>query len=557
VRLSVYLDFQGAMLLSLGFLLATPAPAAPAARAGPSLGADITRLTGPLREASALTAPADRADWSLRHRDPYPDPERVTVVVELLEGGDGWTVADAAMALDPDIVDPVVAGSYAQLRVPFERLADVAALPDVRRVRTPLLARPTEVISEGVEPMGLEDWQAGGLTGAGVRIGVLDVGFAGYEALLGEELPASVEARFSGDWESSGHGAAVAEVIHDIAPGAELYLYNFLTDVEFIDRLNEILDDGVQVVNASVGFDNVWPIDGSSPWSQGVDQLAEYGVIYVAAAGNEAGNYASGALTDSDGDGWLELDGDDSVQFRTRGGQASASFRWSDDPLGSGTDIDLFVYSGDSECGRSQEVQDGDGFPYETVTCSVTGSWAEARLYSEQSVSGLTGWIYSAGGVHSDNATPEGTLTLPADALGAFTIGAYDPETKELAEYSSQGPTADGRVKPDYVAPTGVSTVTYGSGYFEGTSASAPHAAGLIALLLERKPRASVGKVRKLLTERVEDLGEEGPDNLFGEGALQAMDLPCGCVAAGAPARSGAAWLLPLFSLMALARRRA
>jgi len=550
VRQSVYPVFQGAMLLSLGFLLVAPAHAGASDSATPG-----RRLTGPLREAAALTAAADRSAWSSRHRDPYPDPERVTVVVELYSGADGWTVADAAMALDPRIIEPVVAGAWAQLRVPFQRLPDVAALPGVKRVRTPLLPRVAAVESEGVAAMGLDAWQEEGLTGAGVRVGVLDVGFEGYEALLGEELPASVKTRFSGDWETSGHGAAVAEIIHDIAPGAELYLYNFLTDVEFIDRLNDILDDDVQVVNASVGFDNVWPIDGSSPWSQSVDQLGEYGVAYVAAAGNEAGNYASGALTDSDGDGWLELDGDDAIQFRTRGGQASASLRWSDDPLASGTDLDLFIFASDTECGRSQEVQDGDGFPYESVTCSTSGSWAEVRIYSEDDVSGLTGWVYSAGGVHSDNVTPAGSLSLPSDALGAITIGAYHPETGELAEYSSQGPTADGRLKPDYVAPTAVSTVTYGSGFFEGTSSSAPHAAGMIALLLERKPRAGIGKLRKLLSERTEDLGEEGPDNLYGEGALMAMELPCGCASVGA--RSQAFWLLPLLSLLSLTRRRA
>ena len=67
--------------------------------------------------------------------------------------------------------------------------------------------------------------------------------------------------------------------------------------------------------------------------------------------------------------------------------------------------------------------------------------------------------------------------------------------------FSSQGPTADGRTKPDLAAPDGVSTVSYGNRglAFFGTSASAPHAAGAIALMKSRFGVFSLEQDREIL----------------------------------------------------------
>jgi subtilisin family serine protease len=514
-----------------------------------------TRLSAALDQAAGLAGRAERLDWAARTREPYPDPERATAVLRPAPGVSPEALARAVRALDPGGPPPLVAGGLVQARLPVGQLGALDGLEGLKSARQPLLARPREVVSEGVAPIFVEDWAAEGLTGAGVRVAVLDVGFDGWEALVGEELTGPVTSRLEGEWDSTAHGTAVAEVIADIAPDAELYLYNFLTDVEFIDRLNTILADEIDVVNASVGFDNVWTMDGSSPWSQAVDQLQDYGVLYVAASGNEAENYARGALSDADGDGWAEIDGAQYVEVRVRGGYAEVSLRWSDDPVASGNDLDLYLLESDGDlCGVSQEVQDGDGFPYEVVECATNSAWLQAWIAVEGgSVQGLDGWIYTSAGVHSDQATPDCTLTLPADAAGALTVGAYDFETGEIAAYSSQGPTADGRIKPDLVAPTGVSTVTYGQGFFEGTSSSAPHVAGVAALLVQRRPGASPEKIRGWLAGDALDLGAPGPDNVFGEGAVQAGALPCGC--SSNPRGAAPAWLA-LALAAALWRRR-
>ena len=61
---------------------------------------------------------------------------------------------------------------------------------------------------------------------------------------------------------------------------------------------------------------------------------------------------------------------------------------------------------------------------------------------------------------------------------GVVSVGAIDPWNGPTAYYSSQGPTNDGRVKPDVSAPSCFSTVAFGASCFNGTSAASPVAAG-------------------------------------------------------------------------------
>lgn len=123
-----------------------------------------------------------------------------------------------------------------------------------------------------------------------------------------------------------------------------------------------------------------------------------------------------------------------------------------------------------------------------------------------------------------------GSVGTPADARGALTVGALYHRnwmTGPIDSYSSQGPTFDGRIKPDLVAPSGVLTVSYGAeGYF-GTSAATPHVAGAAALLKSSGPvHYNARNLYSALVQSTVDMGDPGTDNVYGHGRLDLSLLP-------------------------------
>lgn len=507
-------------ILLLGAALAAPAPEDPA----------VARLASSLRQV-VVAGEAERLRWAELRGDRV-DARGGPVVLEMSRAGVDPAVL---LSVDTEIRIEVVRARSMQVWIPHDRLLDVAGLDGVLRVREPVWARPKTVTSEGVAPLFENvDWHAQEVVGAGVVVGIVDVGFAGWRDLKGVELPLDVDADEIGDGEA-GHGTAVAEIVHDVAPEASLKFFEFQTDQEFMAVMEQIVEEGVvDVLNASIGFDNLWTLDGSSPYSQMVDYAVAQGVVYVAAAGNEADKYSSGAIEESEVEGELLLNGLAVVKVRAPSRQVEVSFRWSDPMGASSNDIDIQVVDENGEfCGESTDPQDGDDNPYERVVCELPEdrgfAWVRIVEGDGAVAADLTGWLYSPSGVADADQVPEGTLTLPSDAAGAITIGGYKLASKEVAFYSSRGPTEDGRLKPELVAAVGVSTESLGPRLGEGSSYSAPHAAGAAALLLSADGRLTPPEIREYLVDWALDIEDEGPDNTSGHGVLSMGEIPRGC----------------------------
>ena len=86
-----------------------------------------------------------------------------------------------------------------------------------------------------LDKLGVDDWHAAGIRGKGVKVAVLDNGFRGWREQLGKSLPADVKVktfRHDGNFEGrdSQHGILVGEVVHAIAPEAELIFANWESD---------------------------------------------------------------------------------------------------------------------------------------------------------------------------------------------------------------------------------------------------------------------------------------------------------------------------------------
>jgi len=107
--------------------------------------------------------------------------------------------------------------------------------------------------------------------------------------------------------------------------------------------------------------------------------------------------------------------------------------------------------------------------------------------------------------IAAGNSAGPGTIGTPGSAEDVITVGALNKNTA-IAEYSSEGPTEEARVKPNiaFVGSDVMSTQhNSGDGYvaFSGTSMATPGVAGTVALMLQANPDLSPFDVRNILQE--------------------------------------------------------
>jgi subtilisin family serine protease len=416
----------------------------------------------------------------------------------------------------------------------FEATGDVAALRgllDVPGVQSIEILDPVvpDTVSEGLGVMDVALLRGQGLTGSGVKIAVVDVGFNGYRSLLGTDLPAAVTVasfRQDGATETGiAHGTGVAEIVYDIAPDAQFYLVTIADELDFALAVDYLIAEGVDVANMSAGW-LMGPFDGTSFQAAQVDRAAAAGITWVNSAGNYADSHWGGDFSDPDGDGWMAFSGSADLNsfWVAPGGWFQVAITWASDVA----DYDLYLFDANGEVAESAAEQPGSAPPEEYITWQNTSaSWANYWIQVDRFSGGSYRVDAFFNGVYDlTEVSPDRSITTPGDAAGAVTAGAVAWNNSSVIEpFSSQGPTVDGRPKPDLVGPDRVTTRTYGAGGFAGTSASSPHVAGLAALYLQRDPGLSPTQVKAALTADAADLGTPGWDPVFGFGLARTADV--------------------------------
>ena len=455
---------------------------------------------------------------------------------------------------------------YIEAHVPPALLPAASTQPGVLRVDTVIPPQPNQVrervISQGVGLHGAEAWHNAGYQGGNVKVGVIDGGFEGFSQLQGNELPNNVTARcyFDGpqtpssrltDCEVEGaHGTAVAETVVDVAPDIELYISNPHSLGDLRNAVDWMVEQGVTVINVSLGYPYDGPGDGTSPSSNSplktIDVAASNGIVWVNSAGNNARTVWHGTFRDPNNTGihhWTDQDVGNT--FVLREGETMAVFmRWDDDWGQANCDLDLYMFDsrkGPDEkyplVGRDITLQDGTpgSNPFASLVSKDEISASQAGVYflvitKEETCTDdpawvqLTAWIdgdlqYHSTGHHMGN--PEESRNQGMLAVGA----THYWNISTIAAYSSRGPTIDGRTKPDITGiACGRSTVYLpvaddgGQCWFRGTSQAAPHVAGMATLIQQRFPHYSPTETVRYLQRHASDRGMAGADNTWGHG---------------------------------------
>jgi subtilisin family serine protease len=400
----------------------------------------------------------------------------------------------------------------------------ILQFPFVDYVSAQARAYEMAIVSKGLSPLMADVAQAGGLSGAGIKIAIMDGGFNIQNPEIRDNVKEFRNFRVDERNEPQ-HGTAIAEIVVDIAPQAGLYLYAVATDGQIIQAIDRAITQKVSVISLSLGIIGIIPRDGTSSLSRKLDQARSLGIVPIVAAGNDARRHWSGKFDDSDRNGWALFSGaSERDPIRTGGGRLCAILMWDEWPATS-QDFDLYLFDGESVVASSTNRQTGRQRPGEELcyTSSLGRSYTIGiKNYSATKNVNLELFVVNA---ELTYATAEGSIAVPADSRGAITVGAihWDPSKRPVSvieDYSSRGPTLDGRVKPDVVAPTCVQTTSFVF-TFCGTSASAPHVAGVVALLLSGDPLLTPDDIQTLLEKGTIDLGSPGKDSVFGSGAAR------------------------------------
>lgn len=137
--------------------------------------------------------------------------------------------------------------------------------------------------------------------------------------------------------------------------------------------------------------------------------------------------------------------------------------------------------------------------------------------------------IFAAGNEGPDPSTLRSPADFAGTPLSSFAVGAVD-NNRNITNFSSRGPSScDANEKKPEVVAFGyqIRSSQKGGGFalMSGTSMAAPYIAGLVALMRQYNPEATVEQIKNALILSASDLGPAGEDNSYGHGLVDASSL--------------------------------
>lgn len=419
-----------------------------------------------------------------------------------------------------------------------------------------------------------------GVNGAGIKIGVLSDGVSGYATSQASGNLPPVITILAGQAGSGSEGRAMLELIHDLAPGAELYFATaFTSQASFAQNILNLRAAGCDIIVDDVTYfrEGVFQDDDVA---RAVNTVTASGAMYFTSAGNSGnkndntsgvweGDFVNGGASIAP----IPLTGDlhifsGATVFNTLTTAGRVTLKWSDPLLQSGNDYDLFVTNsaGTTVVFAAATVQDGNDNPFEDAGNCFAGERlfilkktgaAPRALHLNTNRGTLT--FNTTSVMYGHNAAANAFTVAATPAATAFTGGSAGPfpgvfsSANSVERFSSDGPrrmffnpdgteitpgnilfTTNGGIvlqKPNFTAADGTLTSTPGFAPFFGTSAAAPHAAAIAALIKSGVPGITNAQINNALESTAIDIEAPGHDRDAGAGIIMAYEA---MVAAGA-----------------------
>ncbi|MFD1633691.1 S8 family serine peptidase [Haloplanus ruber] len=365
-----------------------------------------------------------------------------------------------------------------------------------------------------------------GLTGSNVQVGVIGRGFETGSRVLAPHVVA--RRQVGGGPGSTAHDTAVAEVVSETAPSADLYLAGVgrtPTPAEYAAAVEWLTDQGVDVVVDSGSYFPSVAGDGGQITAAAEAAAAE-GVVFVTSAGNYADRHWAGTGT---ADGWVSFAEDDAANHLADGarvrGRVTARLRWA-----SAADYDLYLYrrlpnAPDRVVAKSAADDASPGMTVEGIDVAVPQGRYYLAVYAADPVA-APGRVQVFAAHHElEHATAHGSMVAPATSEQVVAVGAA--ANGERTAYSSL--SENGTV--DLLAPADAGTQTAD---LDGTSAAAPYVAGTAALMASGGNDPSPERVEAIL-ERTADGDGGSIDALAAVEATRSPDDPAGTAGIGDP----------------------
>ena len=583
------LGFAAVVLAAFGgrFLIAQVSPSPDA----------VDQITALLQEKETRTSDQQKLDSQLWYALQASRGQTVSGVSDVYASAvdtvgatsSGVVRVDISAAVSDDLLNQIAAvgGSVSfssaadgivHAAVPLTSIESLAANPDVRSI-APTAQASTNVgalTSQGyISHTANQVLSTLGRDGTGVKVGVMSDSVDALSTLIGtgDLPPGTVVLPGQSGNPGTSEGTAMMEIVHDLAPGAQLYfatafggVASFAANIRalrFTYHCDIIVDD-VTYFNEGVFQDG--------PIAQAVNDVVADGALYFSSAAN-SGNLTSGTSGTWEGDFTAGNASTSPLPLgytlhNFGGGQnydvltAATTFistKWSD-PLGASTnDYDMFILNsaGTAVTCSSTNIQTGTQDPYEFCSRSA-GIAAGSRIVIAQRAGAQPRALHldtergrlsinTAGATFGHNAGLN-TVSMAAvywnsarTGTRPFVGGAANP----TETFSSDGPrkifylpngtpitsgnflfaTNGGTTlaKPDLAAADGASSKTPGFLPFFGTSAAAPHAAAIAALIKSVRPDYTNAQILTALRATALDIRAVGIDRDSGNGIAMAL----------------------------------